>query len=65
MNDKPRPGPLSGYRVLEVAEWVMVPGAAAILSDWGADVIKVEHATRGDVPIAYARPIGQGRRGEG
>jgi crotonobetainyl-CoA:carnitine CoA-transferase CaiB-like acyl-CoA transferase len=41
-------GPLGGYRVLEVAEWVLVPGAAAILSDWGADVIKVEHPVRGD-----------------
>jgi crotonobetainyl-CoA:carnitine CoA-transferase CaiB-like acyl-CoA transferase len=41
-------GPLKGYRVLELAEWVMVPSAAAILADWGADVIKVEHATRGD-----------------
>jgi crotonobetainyl-CoA:carnitine CoA-transferase CaiB-like acyl-CoA transferase len=26
----------------------MVPGAGAILADWGADVVKVEHATRGD-----------------
>jgi crotonobetainyl-CoA:carnitine CoA-transferase CaiB-like acyl-CoA transferase len=26
----------------------MVPGAAAILADWGADVVKVEHAVRGD-----------------
>jgi crotonobetainyl-CoA:carnitine CoA-transferase CaiB-like acyl-CoA transferase len=34
--------------VLEVAEWVLVPGAAGILADWGADVIKVEHPVRGD-----------------
>ena len=26
----------------------MVPGASAILADWGADVIKVEHPTQGD-----------------
>jgi crotonobetainyl-CoA:carnitine CoA-transferase CaiB-like acyl-CoA transferase len=40
--------PLAGVRVLEVAEWVMVPGAGAILADWGADVVKVEHVVRGD-----------------
>lgn len=40
---------LKGIRVLEVAEYVMVPAAAAVLSDWGADVIKVEHAERGDM----------------
>lgn len=37
-----------GVRVVEVAEYVMVPAAAAVLADWGADVIKVEHAHRGD-----------------
>jgi crotonobetainyl-CoA:carnitine CoA-transferase CaiB-like acyl-CoA transferase len=40
---------LEGVRVLEVSEYVMVPAAAAVLADWGADVIKVEHAERGDV----------------
>jgi crotonobetainyl-CoA:carnitine CoA-transferase CaiB-like acyl-CoA transferase len=39
---------LSGVRVLEVAEYVIAPSAGAVLADWGADVIKVEHATRGD-----------------
>jgi crotonobetainyl-CoA:carnitine CoA-transferase CaiB-like acyl-CoA transferase len=41
-------GPLAGVTVLEVAEWVMVPAAGALLADWGARVIKVEHPTRGD-----------------
>ena len=36
--------PLSGIRVLEVAAWTFVPAAGAVLADWGADVIKVEHA---------------------
>ncbi|ATE63584.1 CaiB/BaiF CoA transferase family protein [Rhizorhabdus dicambivorans] len=40
---------LKGIRVLEVAEYVMAPAAAAVLADWGADVIKVEHAERGDM----------------
>lgn len=39
---------LTGIRVIEVAEYAMVPAAAAVLADWGAEVIKIEHATRGD-----------------
>jgi crotonobetainyl-CoA:carnitine CoA-transferase CaiB-like acyl-CoA transferase len=39
---------LSGIRVLEVASWTFVPAAGAILADWGADVIKVEHPVTGD-----------------
>jgi crotonobetainyl-CoA:carnitine CoA-transferase CaiB-like acyl-CoA transferase len=39
---------MKGVRVLEVAEYAMVPSAGAVLADWGADVIKVEHAERGD-----------------
>jgi crotonobetainyl-CoA:carnitine CoA-transferase CaiB-like acyl-CoA transferase len=40
--------PLEGIRVLEVAMWWFVPAAGAILADWGADVIKVEHPVTGD-----------------
>jgi crotonobetainyl-CoA:carnitine CoA-transferase CaiB-like acyl-CoA transferase len=39
---------LSGFRVLEVAAWTFVPAAGAVLADWGADVIKVEHPEMGD-----------------
>ena len=39
---------LEGVRVLEVAIYAFVPSAAAILSDWGADVLKVEHPLGGD-----------------
>lgn len=39
---------MSGVRVLEVAEHTFVPAAAGVLADWGAEVIKVEHAERGD-----------------
>jgi crotonobetainyl-CoA:carnitine CoA-transferase CaiB-like acyl-CoA transferase len=39
---------LQGVRVLEVAEHTFVPAASALLSDWGADVIKIEHVERGD-----------------
>src|SRR5271165_3590802 len=39
---------LQGVRVLEVAEHTFVPAASALLSDWGAEVIKIEHVERGD-----------------
>lgn len=39
---------LEGVRILEVAEHTFVPAASALLSDWGADVIKIEHVERGD-----------------
>jgi crotonobetainyl-CoA:carnitine CoA-transferase CaiB-like acyl-CoA transferase len=40
--------PMQGVRVLEVAQWTFVPAAGAVLADWGADVIKVEHPVAGD-----------------
>jgi crotonobetainyl-CoA:carnitine CoA-transferase CaiB-like acyl-CoA transferase len=36
------PSPLDGVHVLEVANWVAAPSAAALLADLGARVIKVE-----------------------
>jgi crotonobetainyl-CoA:carnitine CoA-transferase CaiB-like acyl-CoA transferase len=39
---------LQGVRVLEVAEHTFVPAASALLADWGAEVIKIEHVERGD-----------------
>lgn len=39
---------LEGIRVLEVAQHTFVPSAGAILADWGADVVKIEHPLRGD-----------------
>ena len=39
---------LSGIKVVEVAAWTFVPSAGAVLADWGADVIKVEHPESGD-----------------
>jgi len=35
-------GPLSGVRIVEVANWTFVPAAGAVLADLGADVIKIE-----------------------
>jgi len=39
---------MKGVRVLEVAEHTFVPAASALLADWGAEVIKIEPAERGD-----------------
>ena len=39
---------MEGVRVLEVAEHTFVPAASALLADWGAEVIKIEPAERGD-----------------
>lgn len=35
-------GAFDGVRVVELAQWVFVPVAGALLADWGADVIRVE-----------------------
>ena len=43
-----RPAPLAGVRVVDVATLFAGPLAATILGDYGADVIKVEHPTKGD-----------------
>ena len=39
---------MQGVRVLEVAQFTFVPAAGGVLSDWGADVVKIEHPVRGD-----------------
>jgi crotonobetainyl-CoA:carnitine CoA-transferase CaiB-like acyl-CoA transferase len=36
------PGPLNGYRVVELGVWVAGPAAGGLMADWGADVVKVE-----------------------
>ncbi len=37
-----------GVRIVELAQWVFVPSAAALLADLGADVVKVEDPKTGD-----------------
>ena len=36
---------LADLRVVELGVWVAAPSAAALLADWGADVIKIEAPT--------------------
>jgi crotonobetainyl-CoA:carnitine CoA-transferase CaiB-like acyl-CoA transferase len=40
--------PMKGVKMVEVAQFTFTPAAGAVLTDWGADVIKVEHAETGD-----------------
>ena len=44
---------MQGVRILEVAQFTFTPAAGAILADWGADVIKVEHPVRGDTQRGF------------
>ena len=41
-------GIMDGIRVVEVASWTYVPVAGAVLAEWGADVLKIEHPESGD-----------------
>jgi len=55
------PGALAGLRVIDVSTLFAGPLAATMLGDFGADVIKVEHPSRGDP----ARSHGQAKNGIG
>jgi crotonobetainyl-CoA:carnitine CoA-transferase CaiB-like acyl-CoA transferase len=37
--------PFDGVRVVELAQWVFVPVAGALLADWGAEVVHIEPTT--------------------
>jgi crotonobetainyl-CoA:carnitine CoA-transferase CaiB-like acyl-CoA transferase len=47
--------PMADVRVVEVANFVAAPSAAAVLADLGADVVKVE-PLRGDTWRGMTRP---------
>jgi crotonobetainyl-CoA:carnitine CoA-transferase CaiB-like acyl-CoA transferase len=51
-------GPLTGIRVLEVAQFTFVPSAGAVLADWGAEVVKVEHPVTGDAQRGLVKVLG-------
>jgi crotonobetainyl-CoA:carnitine CoA-transferase CaiB-like acyl-CoA transferase len=48
MTPDPMASILEGVRIVEVAEHTFVPAASALMADWGAEVIKIEHVERGD-----------------
>jgi len=49
---------MEGVRVLEVAQFTFVPASGAVLAEWGADVIKVEHAVTGDAQRGLVKLLG-------
>jgi crotonobetainyl-CoA:carnitine CoA-transferase CaiB-like acyl-CoA transferase len=51
--------PLEGVRVLEVAQFTFVPSAGAVLADWGAEVIKIEHPVTGDAQRGLIKVLGR------
>jgi crotonobetainyl-CoA:carnitine CoA-transferase CaiB-like acyl-CoA transferase len=52
------PGPLHGYRVVDLTSMVSGPSATMLLADQGADVIKVENPQGGDHTRAAANRRG-------
>jgi len=53
------PGPLAGYRVVDLSTMISGPMATMLLGDQGADVIKVEAPGKGDL----VRHLGRARDG--
>jgi len=51
---------LAGIKVVEVTQWVAAPAAGALLADWGADVIHIEHPVKGDAMRGLANVGGMG-----
>jgi len=54
------PGPLSGLRVLELAQIMAGPTCGMMLADMGADVVKIEKLPGGDDARAYREPLVNG-----
>jgi crotonobetainyl-CoA:carnitine CoA-transferase CaiB-like acyl-CoA transferase len=50
--------PMEGVRIVEVAQFTFVPASGGILAEWGADVIKVEHAVTGDAQRGLVTSLG-------
>jgi formyl-CoA transferase len=49
-------GPLNGFRVLDISTMIAAPFSAALLADYGAEVIKVELPEQGD-PLREVAPM--------
>jgi len=55
-----RPLPLSGIRVIDVGTFLAGPYAAAIMGEFGAEVLKVEHPIGGDPMRRFGIPTRRG-----
>jgi len=53
------PQPLSGVRVIDVGNFLAGPYAAAVMGEFGADVIKVEHPDGGDPMRRFGTATGR------
>ena len=62
MPEKPEKLPLHGVRVIDLATFIAGPFTAAILSEFGAEVIKVEQPGLGDPLRKFGTPS---KRGDG
>lgn len=55
--------PFEGIRVVELAQWVFVPVAGALLADWGADVVHIERIEGDSYRGLATQGIGTGSGG--
>lgn len=61
----PAARPLVGVRVVEVASHVFVPMSGAVLAEWGAEVVKIEHPVSGGDPYRGLVTAGLHKRHHG
>ncbi|MDB5368475.1 MAG: CoA transferase [Roseomonas sp.] len=52
--------PLSGVRVLDIATFIAAPFCGTIMSDFGAEVLKIEHPKDGDPMRKFGTPTESG-----
>ena len=57
------PGPLAGYKVLDMSRVLAGPWAGQMLADLGAEVIKIERPNQGDDTRHWGPPYLKDRDG--